>query len=160
VSRTAFQTKVEITVKSYCSLFSAVLCLALLASNAFAQGTMFYEDLRDKFPDNKIMFETLEQTLDMSQSVFASIRISPMRGEKFAGLHLGPYYMCSKQKQGAHLPVRLIFTTKYIFIDKHGKKHDEHFDWDDKNTKEIKEKLVGVLIEDVNSKNYFPSDCQ
>jgi len=136
--------------------------LALFSSNAFAQGSLSYSDLREKFPDNKIMFDTLDHLFDISDNhlVMADIRIMSKRSDKFSGMRLGPYYVCAKQKYGEHLPVRLKFTTEYIFIDKQGKEHDEHFDWNDKNTKEIKENLVGVLIEDANSKNYFPFECQ
>lgn len=139
------------------SIFSVAICVVLLSSSAFADGSLSYADLREKF-SNQLMFETLEQAVEFSETVHARIRIQSARSEKFAGTRLGPYYVCARQKYGKRLPVRVIFTTKNIFVGNDGKKNDEDCDYD--AIAEIQEELTGVLIEGTGSDKFFPFDCR
>ncbi|SHN57530.1 hypothetical protein [Desulfovibrio litoralis] len=137
------------------SVLISILCVVFFSSSVLAEGSLSYTELREKFPDNNIMFESLEETLEFSQCVIG-LRIMSNLSEKFAGMRVAPYYVCAKQKYGSHLPVRVTFNAETIFIDKNGK---ETKGIEDKRSMGVKEVMIGVLIEEINSNKFFPHDC-
>lgn len=142
-------------MKQCTSAVISMLCILFFSSSACAEGSLSYAELREKFPDNALMFASLEEILEFSQSV-TGLRIMSNQSEKFSGMRISPYYVCAKQKYGLHLPVRVTFRADTIFTDKNGK---ETQGIHDKRSVKIQERMVGALIEENSSSTYFPDDC-
>lgn len=123
--------------------FVIILFQAALDFPALAGGSMGYNDLRAKFPDDKLLFETLEQVLDIEDGVWAFTRIGPCISPKFGAMRLGPYYVCARQKSGERLFVLVTIATENTFIDKKGRRTESP----DRRTFRIEEKMIGAQIE-------------
>lgn len=139
----------KITLK----VFLFVFCILFaLTAYSFAGGSTDYDDLLSKFPDDVLTFKALEQILEFDKDdVWAETHIGSNVSMKFAGMRLGPYYVCAKQKYGQNLLVLVIFTTENMFIDK----KERLTEYPDNRTVFIKEKLIGVRIEAASATNPF-----
>ncbi len=132
--------------------YSALLLWLLLAApgTALAGGSISYEDVRGRFPDQALMFETLELALDFKDPGSAEIRVMwnnhhKKVSEKFAGARLGPYSFCARQKGGEKRRVQVTMTAETQFLDAAGRETKNGL-WD-KATNSIRERLAGVMIE-------------
>ncbi len=137
------------------ALIGLLLLIFCLSGFAYAGGSLAYSELREKFPDDGVLFDTLESALDFNESAFAIIRIMWGQSEEFSGMRLGPYYVCARQKYGDQRHVLVVFETEVDFYDKDGKTGDIL----DKDVARIRETLSGVRIVDGDSPEGVEYGC-
>lgn len=110
-------------------LRAVVLALGLVSVTAMGGGSFGYDDLRGKFPADAAVFDGLEILLGFSDAVIADVRImskvedderNRIWNDVFAGVRLGPYSVCAREKLGGRRPVRVVFLTAYSFLDEKG----------------------------------------
>lgn len=133
--------------------FLIMLLLSISVSQSLAGGSLPYEDMRAKFPDEGVTFSMLEDAFDIyKDDVFAQIRVlSDHPNKRFGGMRLGPYYVCAKQKNGKHLLVLITLTTENTYFDKRKRRQKDFYE----NTAFIKENIIGVRVEAASETNPF-----
>ena len=116
--------------------------MLIYTHTSFAGGSIHYDELVEKFPENKLLFDTLGHTLEFDGTAFAAIRLGSSVNEALAGLRLGPYTVCARQKYGEKLPVSVTINTSYYFLDKNSNKQNKI----NKNSANAKETITGIMI--------------